>query len=340
MASIFSAAKSMISKITDDLNKDKWDKNCINTALFTDPEPGKMVPPNRNSSGDGDGANAAAAAAPAEVEKAAPEPAPAAPIVAPAPQIDYGKSEPQVKQNTAAPEEPKKEPVRFVNPRFSRAMPYVTSKVKKPEDGLRSLSDLPVVDPSQSISNIAEVRNPGEETEPAQTEAAAPAAETVMPVTAEAAAPAAAEAAAPVTATAVEAAAPAAPEPAAPAAATAVEAAPEPAAPAAATAVEATPEPAAPATVETAAAPVAVPEYNPAPVAAEEAPAAAEEEEKCYYVLITHRKIYPEKGSRIMMRNCDSQYAWTDSVDESKKPTFPTCPVCGKTIEYIETEMD
>ena len=340
MASIFSAAKSMISKITDDLNKDKWDKNCINTALFTDPEPGKMVPPNRNSSGDGDGANAAAAAAPAEVEKAAPEPAPAAPIVAPAPQIDYGKSEPQVKQNTAAPEEPKKEPVRFVNPRFSRAMPYVTSKVKKPEDGLRSLSDLPVVDPSQSISNIAEVRNPGEETEPAQTEAAAPAAETVMPVTAEAAAPAAAEAAAPVTATAVEAAAPAAPEPAAPAAATAV---------------EATPEPAAPATVETAAAPVAVPEYNPAPVAAEEAPvsevdsapvaaaeapAAAEEEEKCYYVLITHRKIYPEKGSRIMMRNCDSQYAWTDSVDESKKPTFPTCPVCGKTIEYIETEMD
>ena len=313
MASIFSAAKSMISKITDDLNKDKWDKNCINTALFTDPEPGKMVPPNRNSSGDGDGANAAAAAAPAEVEKAAPEPAPAAPIVAPAPQIDYGKSEPQVKQNTAAPEEPKKEPVRFVNPRFSRAMPYVTSKVKKPEDGLRSLSDLPVVDPSQSISNIAEVRNPGEETEPAQTEAAAPAAETMMPVTAE---PAAA---------AVEAVAPAAPEPAAPAA------------------------------VETAAASVVVPEYNPAPVAAAEAPvsevdsapvaaaeapAAAEEEEKCYYVLITHRKIYPEKGSRIMMRNCDSQYAWTDSVDESKKPTFPTCPVCGKTIEYIETEMD
>ena len=321
MASIFSAAKSMISKITDDLNKDKWDKNCINTALFTDPEPGKMVPPNRNSSGDGDGANAAAAAAPAEVEKAAPEPAPAAPIVAPAPQIDYGKSEPQVKQNTAAPEEPKKEPVRFVNPRFSRAMPYVTSKVKKPEDGLRSLSDLPVVDPSQSISNIAEVRNPGEETEPAQTEAAAPAAETVMPVTAEAAAPVTAEPAA----AAVEAVAPAAPEPAAPAA------------------------------VETAAASVVVPEYNPAPVAAAEAPvsevdsapvaaaeapAAAEEEEKCYYVLITHRKIYPEKGSRIMMRNCDSQYAWTDSVDESKKPTFPTCPVCGKTIEYIETEMD
>lgn len=300
MASIFSAAKSMISKITDDLNKDKWDKNCINTALFTDPEPGKMVPPNRDQAKDGNGSNAAtAAAAPEVAEKAVAEPAPNVPIVAPAPQIDYGKSEPQVKQNTTVSEEPKKEPVRFVNPRFSRAIPYVTSKVKKPEDAVRSLSDLPVVDPSQSISNIAEVKNPGEEPEVSEVSVAS---ETV----------AAAPVETPVSVTETEAAA---------------------------------------------AEPVVIPEYNPtpvaevqeeipaveidtAPVAAAEAPAAAEEEEKCYYVLITHRKIYPEKGSRVMMRNCDSQYAWTDSVDESKKPTFPTCPVCGKTIEYIETEMD
>ncbi len=338
MASIFATAKSMISKITDDLNKDKWDKNCINSALFTDPEPGKLVPPNRNGVKADDGGLAVAVAADGT---AVAEAVPSAPIVAPAPQIDYGKSEPQVKQTVAEPAEPaepKKEPVRFVNPRFSRAMPYVTSKVKKPEDGLRSLSDLPKVDPSQSISHISEGATlPGEE-------------ETAPAVEQTAAAPAAEAATVSEAAPAVE---------TAPAAATVSvpEYTPTPAeatasAPAAAAPVEAAP--AVPEYIPAAAETVSVPEYKPAPaeeavaeaapaeaaVPVEAAPAAAEEEEKCYYVLITHRKIYPEKGSRIMMRNCDSQYAWTDSVDESKKPTFPTCPVCGKTIEYIETEMD
>ncbi len=331
MASIFATAKSMISKITDDLNKDKWDKNCINSALFTDPEPGKLVPPNRSGAKADDGGLAVAVAADGA---AVAEAVPSAPIVAPAPQIDYGKSEPQVKQTVAEPQpaEPKKEPVRFVNPRFSRAMPYVTSKVKKPEDGLRSLSDLPKVDPSQSISNISEGSTlPGEEE---AAPAAAPAVEQTAAAPVETA-PAAAAAVPEYT-----------PAPAAATAAAPIEAAPvvpeyTPAAAQAAAPAEAAP-----------AAPVNVPEYKPAPAAeipaaapvetapAAATPAAAEEEEKCYYVLITHTKIYPQKGSRIMMRNCDSQYAWTDSVDESKKPTFPTCPICGKTIEYIETEMD
>jgi hypothetical protein len=67
---------------------------------------------------------------------------------------------------------------------------------------------------------------------------------------------------------------------------------------------------------------------------------AAEEVEKCYYVLITHTKTQPAEGKCVLMRNCDYQYAWTDSMDESEKPSYATCPVCGKPIEYIETEMD
>jgi hypothetical protein len=63
-------------------------------------------------------------------------------------------------------------------------------------------------------------------------------------------------------------------------------------------------------------------------------------DEKCYYVLITHTKTFPAPGSRVLMRNCDSQYAWTNEKDESERPSYKVCPNCGKAIDIIETEMD
>ena len=60
----------------------------------------------------------------------------------------------------------------------------------------------------------------------------------------------------------------------------------------------------------------------------------------CYYILIKHTKTYPEKGSLVMMRSCDHEYAWTNKQDESEKPTYDICPGCGKPISYTSTEID
>ena len=105
MASIFDSAKKMINKVSDNLNKDKWDKNCINSALFTDPDPGKLVPPDRTQAAVAPmpavamaGAGAMPAAA---VSMAAAVPAAAlagASVVAPAPQISDIPEKPEVKQ--------------------------------------------------------------------------------------------------------------------------------------------------------------------------------------------------------------------------------------------------
>ena len=60
----------------------------------------------------------------------------------------------------------------------------------------------------------------------------------------------------------------------------------------------------------------------------------------CYYILIKHTKTYPEKGSLVMMRGCDHEYAWTNKQDESEMPTYDICPGCGKPISHTSIEMD
>ena len=413
MASIFSAAKQMINKISDEVNKDKWDKSCINQALFTDPEPGKLVPPSRHDSRPvppektvnvqpavvppqaGANVNAVPVTGMATAANAA------ASLVATAPQIEYSTEKPQVKQSIAAAEPEKKEPVRFINSRFNRSINYVTSKVVKPAaGGVRSISDLPVVDPAQSISSISGMTlgAGGEPVPEENVPAAAPVQEQVQPVQ-EAEQPATVKPSqsqpSPAVAAAMRAAAELAAAQAAQNAAQPMMQQPVMAQGAAQPMMQqpvmaqnaAQPMMQQPVMAQSAVQPMAQPimaqsaaqpvmqqpvmaqnmaqpviqqpvmaqpmaqpavEYRTAPVT--EAPmaveevqgtAAVEEEpEKCYYVLITHTKTQPAEGKCVLMRNCDYQYAWTDSMDESEKPTYDTCPVCGKAIEYIETEMD
>ncbi|MBQ9867241.1 MAG: hypothetical protein IJM34_09490 [Lachnospiraceae bacterium] len=472
MASIFSAAKQMINKISDEVNKDKWDKSCINQALFTDPEPGKMVPPSRQDSRpvppektsnvqpaivppqadmSAQAVNVAAATTAADN---------AASFVAAAPQIEYSTDKPQVKQSISAAESEKKDSVKFINSRFNRSINYVTSKVVKPANGVRSINDLPVIDPSQSISNISGMTlgaggEPVYEEKPVAEPAVAEAPKSAAPVQQQspsqpspavaaamaaqqqtaASQPSPAVAAAmaaqqqsaasqpsPAVAAAMAAQQQMASQPAAPQTVVAQPVVSQPAAasqpsPAVAAAMAAqqqmASQPAAPQIVvaqpvvsqpaaasqpspavaaamlaaaqlaavqqsapagmvppvmvqpvqiteqvpvmtqaappvmssvqvqpaEAAPAELQIPEYQEeAP--AEGAAAAEEETDKCYYVLITHTKTQPAEGKCVLMRNCDFQYAWTDSMAESEKPSYDTCPVCGKPIEYIETEMD
>ncbi len=428
MASIFSAAKQMINKISDEVNKDKWDKSCINQALFTDPEPGKLVPPSRHDSRPvppEKTANVQPAIVPPKADMsaqavhtaAAPAAADgAASFVAAAPQIEYSTDKPQVKQSINEPGAENKDSVKFINSRFNRSINYVTSKVVKPANGVRSINDLPVVDPSQSISNIggmtlgaggepvyeekpvaepAVAEAPMQSAAPVQQQSPSqpsPAVAAAMAAQQQAAAsqpsPAVAAAMAaqqqmasqpsPAVAAAMAAQQQMASQPAAPQTVVAQPVVSQPAAasqpsPAVAAAMLAAAQLAAvqqsaPAgmvppvmvqpvqiteqvpvmtqaappvmstmqPVEAAPAELQIPEYQGA------APAAAAEEEtdKCYYVLITHTKTQPAEGKCVLMRNCDFQYAWTDSMAESEKPSYDTCPVCGKPIEYIETEMD
>jgi len=412
MASIFSAAKQMINKISDEVNKDKWDKSCINQALFTDPEPGKMVPPSRQDSRPvppEKTANVQPAIVPPQadmsaqaVNVAAATTAAdnAASFVAAAPQIEYSTDKPQVKQSISAAESEKKDSVKFINSRFNRSINYVTSKVVKPANGVRSINDLPVIDPSQSISNISGMTlgaggEPVYEEKPVAEPAVAEAPKSAAPVQqqspsqpspAVAAAMAAQQQAAasqpsPAVAAAMAAQQQAASQPSpavaaamaaqqqaaasqpSPAVAAAMLAAAQlaavqqsapagmvppvmvqpvqiteqvpvmtQAAPPVVSSVQVQPAEAAPAELQ-------IPEYQ-GEAPAEDAAAAEEETDKCYYVLITHTKTQPAEGKCVLMRNCDFQYAWTDSMAESEKPSYDTCPVCGKPIEYIETEMD
>ena len=467
MASIFSAAKQMINKISDEVNKDKWDKSCINQALFTDPEPGKLVPPSRHDSRPvppEKTANVQPAIVPPKADMsaqavhtaAAPAAADgAASFVAAAPQIEYSTDKPQVKQSINEPGAENKDSVKFINSRFNRSINYVTSKVVKPANGVRSINDLPVVDPSQSISNIggmtlgaggepvyeekpvaepAVAEAPMQSAAPVQQQAPSqpsPAVAAAMAAQQQAAAsqpsPAVAAAMAaqqqmasqpsPAVAAAMAAQQQMASQPSpavaaamaaqqqmasqpSPAVAAAMAAqqqmASQPAAPQTVVAQPVVSQPAAasqpsPAVaaamlaaaqlaavqqsapagmvppvmvqpvqiteqvpvmtqaappvmstmqpVEAAPAELQIPEYQGA-APAEPAAAAEEETDKCYYVLITHTKTQPAEGKCVLMRNCDFQYAWTDSMAESEKPSYDTCPVCGKPIEYIETEMD
>ncbi len=442
MANIFDKAKSAIRKISDDVNKDKWDRNCINSALFTDPEPGKHVPPARQEgvpapvpAGGGDPVRN-----PGTMAVQMGNSGGSKPIVAPAPEIMHSGEKPTIKPGLNGEQEHK--PVRFINPRFNRSINYVTSKVVMPgANNVRSLEDLPTVDPSQSISSIGGAAP--EEAAAAPVNASADV--NVMPAAAGGSDPSVAVVQQPVPAAGQSAPSPAvaaaqavmaqqaagqsAPSPAV-AAAQAVmaqqaagQSAPSPAVAAAqammsqqaavlplsqpaaagqsapssevaaaqammsqqaavlplsqpAAAGQPAPSPAVAAAqavmaqqsqqpltaavsqpVPVVVAPsVAVAAVQTSPVAnvaqgstveAKEAPAVeaaagveTAADEKCYYVLITHTKTFPAPGSRVLMRNCDSQYAWTNEKDESERPSYKVCPNCGKAIDIIETEMD
>ena len=62
--------------------------------------------------------------------------------------------------------------------------------------------------------------------------------------------------------------------------------------------------------------------------------------EVCYYVHITHTKTYPALGSRVMTRSCDLAYVWKDTMKESEKPDYEYCPGCGKKISHTNVEME
>ena len=268
MASILDKAKQLANKITDEINKDKWDTNCVNTALFND-EPYTKIPKKQNDTNDQSASNIipfsdAGSAAPAfdpmagnnrpkvketSIPPVVPQVQAAQPAPAPAPNTGYVK--PVFKS-------------RFGGPGGSG---YSTSKVPN-SNGLRSLSELPVVDRSQSISSIGTME--------ANRILEEQAAKENVPQTA-----------------------------------------------------QQLPQQSPP--VQAQAAP------QPAPQAA---PPSESSTERCYYVLIKHTKTYPEPGSMVMMRMCDSKYVWTDEAGEDQKPAYKVCPHCGKKAGYTETEMD
>ena len=154
MGTIFDKAKQLANKINDGINKDKWDSNCINTALFSD-EPYSNIPKKQPDPNDptvlpySDKGVAAPAFDPlggndrpmikeSSLTPVTP-PAPAAPV-APAAPANAGYVKPVFKS-------------RFGGPGGSG---YSTSKVPN-SNGTRSIADLPVVDRSQSISSIGTV---------------------------------------------------------------------------------------------------------------------------------------------------------------------------------------
>lgn len=71
-----------------------------------------------------------------------------------------------------------------------------------------------------------------------------------------------------------------------------------------------------------------------------EEPVKEQSVEPCYYILLKHTKTYPAKGSLVMMRSCDHEYAWTNEQSEAEKPSYKICPGCGKPIEHFTTEME
>ena len=60
---------------------------------------------------------------------------------------------------------------------------------------------------------------------------------------------------------------------------------------------------------------------------------------KCYYVKLIHENTYPREGSVRIMRSCDHEYVWTDSIAETEIPTCTVCGNCGKPVEYTEVRM-
>ena len=61
---------------------------------------------------------------------------------------------------------------------------------------------------------------------------------------------------------------------------------------------------------------------------------------KCYYVHITRTKEYPNPGSEVVIRSCDSERAWTSNELKSTYPSYKYCPECGLPIEWLSSEID
>jgi hypothetical protein len=319
MGTIQDMVKKAANKISDEVNKNKWDHNSINSALFM--KDSDNVPPNPSAAKPA--FQQAGAAAPVPANNTAPAPTPATSAAPALAQAATGAVSVAAQGSINTPTEtpaasspapaPQPAPVQngYVKPVFrSRfAGPVKTTQQSN------SLATLPTVDPSQKISNIG--------TEAAATPA--PAADSVP-----ASAPAPGQAA---------------PAQAIPAQPVPMQAAPVQTAAAQAAPVQATPIQAAP--VQTmpgqpnpvlgAATPAAQPAVStPAQTVAPVAPVT----EYCYYVQIKHTKTFPAPGSVVLMRSCDHEYVWTNEKSEAEKVSYSTCPHCGKPVSNTSVEMD
>ena len=174
MANIFDMAKKAANKISDEVNKNKWDHNSINSALFSnDSELGKFPAnpsaaqttfqqPNTAASG---GMAGTAAPVPATNASVAPTPVPvqnptmlnngsvqvqAASSTAPTP----------VQPTTSTPTPAATQPQGYTKPVF-RSRFAGPVKSSQPASS-NSLATLPTVDASQKISNIGNENVPGQ----------------------------------------------------------------------------------------------------------------------------------------------------------------------------------
>ena len=391
--------KKGFQSISDELNRNKWDASQVNLALFADDDPNRPVAPvqtadpelkdfenqirfrNQNSGGVGNVA------------------------LAPAPDMDMS-GRPRVKGlnagnnsektvETAA--EPKTEMPSYVAPVFRSRFSGPQAPGADKKDGLVSLADLPKVDPSQSISNIApppplsESITPTVETSMGshtllkthiskKVSVARSTSKTSLPNEKASEAflsnmnqsiPVGAPVSAPVSAPLIPPAAVVTPAPAAPAN-TGYVASLVPAASPSVPVTAAVTEPviqASPICSNTIPAPMPeaeripsvakesaksnakydtlssaaeVKEETPSPVPeVTETEAVSDEQlDRCYYVRIRHTKLYPEKGSFVIMRDCDHSYVWTDEQDESEKPDYNICPNCKKPVGWTDVDMD
>lgn len=65
-----------------------------------------------------------------------------------------------------------------------------------------------------------------------------------------------------------------------------------------------------------------------------------DEDKNCYYVTIIRDSIYPNIGSRSLIRMCDSKFIWHDTEGMEKKPMLKVCDNCKKKVMAIETHVE
>ena len=173
MANIFDMAKKAANKISDEVNKNKWDHNSINSALFSnDSELGKF-PANpsaaqttfQQSNATPGGVTGTAAPVPAGSAAVAPTPVP----VQNPTMLNNGSVQVQAASSTApAPVQPTAstptpaatQPQGYTKPVF-RSRFAGPVKSSQPAS-TNSLATLPTVDASQKISNIGNESVPGQ----------------------------------------------------------------------------------------------------------------------------------------------------------------------------------
>ncbi len=155
MASINDMLKKAANKISDEVNKNKWDHNSINSALFSSETDNSKFPPNpaatRPAMQQGGSVTGTAAPVPAVNTGAAPTPQPQ-----PAPTSNPASVAAGTANTTAAPVQPQ-----------GYTKPVFRSRFAGPVKQNTTAAATPTIDPSQKISNI------GAET-PVATQAQAP----------------------------------------------------------------------------------------------------------------------------------------------------------------------